>query len=226
VLRTNLATKPFYNDRGIRLGIVAGIVMVAALTTFNGLQILSLNRRSGELAAREQAARLVTAQLREKARATTTALDKDEIESVQASAREANGLIDRRAFSWTDLFNRFEETLPADVRIGAVQPQIDDDGRMLVAVTVVARRTEDLHAFLDQLEATGGFSDVIARNESTTEEGLLLAIIQGYYHATRPEATVPGAPASDNSGAGSNRSSANATPPAANAAPAPRGERQ
>ena len=46
----------------------------------------------------------------------------------QAAAREANQLIDRRAFSWTDLFNRFEETLPADVRIVAVTPQVDTRG--------------------------------------------------------------------------------------------------
>src|SRR5688572_29645551 len=125
MLRTNLSSKPFYNDRGIRFGILAGILIVAALTTFNGLQILSLNRRSDELAVRERAAQAATVQFREKARATTTALDRKEIDAVQAFAREANQLIDRRAFSWTDLFNRFEETLPADVRITAVQPQID-----------------------------------------------------------------------------------------------------
>jgi hypothetical protein len=224
MLRTNLASKPFYNDRGIRLGIVAGVLIVAALTTFNGLQILTLNRRSGELTAREQAARVATAQFREKARITTTALDRKEIDAVQAFAREANKLIDRRAFSWTDLFNRFEETLPPDVRIAAVQPQIDDDGVMLVAVTALARRTEDLHAFLDQLEATGAFREVIARSQSTTEEGLLLAIIQGYYGPTSPEATVPGSATSDINGSSGNRSSSNATPAVGNASPAsPRG---
>src|SRR5688500_994283 len=121
MLRTNLATKPFYNDRGIRFGIVVGVVIVAALTAFNALQILSLNSRDSELRAREDAAKATTAQFREKARATTTALDQKEIDAVQALAREANELIDRRAFSWTDLFNRFEETLPPEVRIAAVQ---------------------------------------------------------------------------------------------------------
>jgi len=220
MLRTNLATKPFYNDRGIRFGIVVGIVLVAALTSFNALQVLTLNRHSRELTAREQAAQAVTAQFREKARLTTTALDRKEIDAVQAFAREANQLIDRRAFSWTDLFNRFEETLPPDVRIAAVQPQVDDEGQMLVAVTAVARRTEDLHAFLDQLEATGDFREVIARHESTTDEGMLLAIIQGYYGAATHEATVPGSAASDINGSSGNRSSANATPPVGNASPA------
>jgi hypothetical protein len=220
MLRTNLASKPFYNDRGIRLGIVAGIVIVAALTTFNALQILSLNRRSGELGNRVQAAEAATAQFREKARATTTALDLKEIESVQGFAREANELIDRRAFSWTDLFNRFEETLPPDVRIAAVQPQIDNDGRMLVAVTAVARRTEDLQAFLDQLEASGAFREVFARSESTTDEGLLLAVLQGYYGATNREATVAAPAASEINGPSGNRSTANTTPAVGNASPA------
>jgi hypothetical protein len=111
------------------------------------------------------------------------------------------------------------------VRIAAVQPQIDDEGRMLVAVTVVARRTEDLHAFLDQLEATGGFRDVLARNQSITEEGLLLAVIQGYYGGTRPEATVTSPPTSDISESNGNRSSASATPPVANGSPAAPRER-
>ncbi|MBA3269418.1 MAG: hypothetical protein H0T71_02835, partial [Acidobacteria bacterium] len=161
MLRTNLATRPFYNDRAIRFGLAVGVIMVAALTVFNVLQVVSLNRRNAELSGQAQLAETNTAQLRDKARATTQSLNNKEVDAIQMSAREANQLIARRAFSWTDLFNRFEETLPADVRITAVQPQLDEEGRLLVAVTVMARRAEDLNAFIDQLEATGAFSDLI-----------------------------------------------------------------
>ena len=41
--------------------------------------------------------------------------------------RQANELIDRRTFSWTELFNPFEATLPPDVRITSVRPRVDDD---------------------------------------------------------------------------------------------------
>ena len=41
-----------------------------------------------------------------------------------SAAREANLLIDRRTFSWTELFNQFEATLPADVRISTITPHI------------------------------------------------------------------------------------------------------
>ena len=81
-------------------------------------------------------------------------INRDQLAAVQAAAREANQLIDRRAFSWTDLFNRFEETLPGDVRIAAVPPQVDPQGRMLVAVTVISRRVEDLDGFIEALEKT------------------------------------------------------------------------
>ena len=39
------------------------------------------------------------------------------VDSVSVDARQANDLIERRTFSWTELFNRFEHTLPDDVRI-------------------------------------------------------------------------------------------------------------
>ena len=212
MLRTNLSTRPFYNDRVIRVGIAAGVLFVAALTAFNVLQILSLNQRTGELTARAEAAEAATAQLRENTRLASQAIDQKEVVAVQAAAREANRLIEQRVFSWTDLFNRFEETLPADVRIVAVQPQVDNDGRMLVAVTTLARRAEDLHAFLDQLEATGVFSEVIPRQDEITDEGLLSATVQGYYGPSAAPATVPASPASDNNASAATPSSANASP--------------
>src|SRR5687768_5996542 len=176
MLRTNLSTRPFYNERAVRMGIGGVVLVTVALTVFNAFEILSLNSRNRAVVAQADASEARAATLRNQAKATEQTVNRKELEEVQAAAREANLLIDRRAFSWTDLFNRFEETLPPDVRIAAVQPQVDDDGVMLVAVTALARRTEDLHAFLDQLEATGAFREVIARSQSTTEEGLLLAL--------------------------------------------------
>ncbi len=112
---------------------------------------------------------------------------------VQSAAREANELIDRRAFSWTDLFNRFETTLPPDVRLMAVQPQVDAEGRLLVAMTVVSRRVEDLDAFIDALEKTGAFREVLTRQEEAEDDGSRKSVLQGYYGA--PAAAPPSAAA-------------------------------
>jgi hypothetical protein len=188
VLRTNLSTRPFYNDRPIRVGIALAVVAVAAFSLYNGARILTLTQRNRELAERADAAEARTRELRTRADTVRKALAQEDVTVVQAAAREANLLIARRAFSWTDLFNRFEETLPADVRIATVQPQQDDQGRMLVAVTVQSRRVEDLDEFIERLEQTGAFRGVLSRQESVDESGTLLSVIQGYY---TPPAVAP-----------------------------------
>jgi hypothetical protein len=196
MLRTNLATRPFYNERAVRLAIGAAIVLVAGLTTFNLLTMLSLNARNAEMAARAESAEAQTTQHQAQARTITQALNTGTVSVVQQAAQEANQLIDRRVFSWTDLFNRFENTLPENVRVSAVQPQVDREGRMLLAVTVIARRVEDLNEFMDQLELSGGLRDVIARQDESQEDGTLRALIQGYYvpvTASAPAATPPAA---------------------------------
>lgn len=203
MLRTNLATRPFYNDRGVRivLGAVASVAL--SLTIFNAAEVWRLqsqNREHSQAVARnEQQAR----ELRDKARVIRQSLNRDELAAIELKAREANQLIDRRAFSWTELLNQFQATLPADVRIAAVQPQIDTEGRMLVAVTVVSRKLEDLDAFIEALEATGSFTGVLSRQDTADDDGTLHSVVQGYYHlaAARPAkpapAAIPAPPASE-----------------------------
>jgi hypothetical protein len=193
MLRTNLSTRPFYNERAVLVAIAALVFLTVALGAFNAAQILSLTSRNGELVARAEASESKATDLRAQARTTQQALNREEVKAVQAAAREANELIDRRAFSWTTLFNQFEETLPPDVRIVMVTPQVDSAGRMLVAVTTIARRADDLDSFLDRLNETGSFSGVIARTDETLEDGSTRAVLQGYYSPV-PRAVPAGSP--------------------------------
>ena len=103
------------------------------------------------------------------------------IRQVQVAAREANALIDRRTFSWTELLNQFQSTLPPDVRIAGVLPQTDSEGRRLVQISVFSRRIEDLEAFMDALEKTGMFSGVLSRSDQPDESGTLQSELQAYY---------------------------------------------
>jgi len=121
-------------------------------------------------------------------------IDPEELQVVAAAAREANAIIDQRAFSWTDLFTQFEATLPPDVRITAVQPRLQRGGEFIVAVGVEARRAEDLDAFIEALETQGGFRNVLAVQEQTGDGGLIQAVVEGAYRPPRREAAAPAAP--------------------------------
>ena len=186
--RANLSTRPFYNERPVRavLGLVAAAVV--ALTAFNAVQILRLRSRGAEVLAQAVEAEREAGRLRSDAVQIRRTINRQQLAAVQAAALEVNQLIDRRAFSWTDLFNRFESTLPAEVRIASVTPQVDSMGRMLVAVSVISRRVEDLDGFIDALEKTGAFREVLSRQEEAQEDGTLRSVIQGYYEvpATAP----------------------------------------
>src|SRR5687767_6623660 len=181
MLRTNLSTRPFYNDRAVRTGLAALALIALGLTIFNAIEILRLERAGRE--ARQTVARnnAQARDIREKARVIRQSINQTALQAVQASARDANALIDRRAFSWTALLNFFQATLPADVRIASVTPQVDDEGRMLVSISVFARRAEDLSEFADALETTGAFSDVLPRQLAVEEDGTLRSQVQGYY---------------------------------------------
>jgi hypothetical protein len=218
VIRTNLATRPFYNERGVRSGLVALALVSVGLTAFNAIEILQLEGQSRQsrqsMAQNAQQAR----EMRDKARVIRQSINQAQLDAVQVSAREANSLIDRRTFSWTELLNFFQATLPPDVRIVGVSPQIDQDGRLLVAMSVLSRRIDDLNEFLDALEDTQAFSAVLSRQDSVDEDGIWHSAVQAYYGAvTSADRPVPAS--ESGTPAPGNATPSNATGPAP-AAPA------
>ena len=180
MLRSNLSTRPFYNERGVHWGLAVAGLLVAAVTVFNGRELVSLSGRNTALAAGiardEAAARDLTMQ----AEAVRRSLDRRELEAVTDAAREANDLIDQRTFSWTAFFNVIESTLPPDVMLTAVRPRIQQ-GLVSITMNVVGRQTEDLDTFMSALEATGAFADLLPRQEEIGDDGMHRAVLIGRY---------------------------------------------
>ncbi len=194
MLRTNLSTRPFYNERAIHLGLALAALLVLALTAFNVSRIVTLSREYTELSA--QAARDET-RAHERGREAVglwRGINTNELKEVVAAAQEANSLIDRRTFSWTDLFNRIEGTLPPDVMLTAIRPHIER-GTVTLTVVVLGRRVEDIDRFMEQLEETGTFRNLLSRQEEATDEGLYRAVLQGQYlgGAGKPQPEKTGA---------------------------------
>ena len=110
-----------------------------------------------------------------------------QLEAISADAREANNLIDRRTFSWTALFNRFEATLPDDVRITSVQPKVDRDHRITLAITVVAKTVGDVDQFMKRLDETGAFKDLYSTDERPNDEGQIESALTMIYVPEAPK---------------------------------------
>lgn len=181
MLRTNLSTRPFYNERLVHLTMGVLALAVLTVTVFNLWEVFVLSGRHAQLQARisEADARARTA--RADALRIRAGINPRELETASVAAREANAIIERRAFSWTDLFNRFESTLPDTVRITSVVPRIDKDGVITVTVVVLARTVEGIETFIENLEEDGAFSGFLSTEEFPDETGVLQATLVGRY---------------------------------------------
>jgi hypothetical protein len=197
MLRTNLASRPFYNVRVVQVVLVIATALVIALTALNVVQILRLTTSQSTLGARAAEATREAARLRTEAVRIRAQINPEELQVVANAAREANAIIDQRAFSWTDLLAEFEATLPPDVRITSVQPRLDEKTFFVVSIVAEARRSEDLDAFIEALEQRGTFHNVLSRQEQTNTEGLIESVIEGAYV---PRAEPEGAPSPQGTG--------------------------
>ena len=188
MLRSNLATRPFYNERAVHIVLGLAAIVVLVLTAFNAVKIISLSRQNTEFSTRINDARSEARRLTTEAEKIRAGINREELQATASAATEANRLIEQRTFSWTAFFNRIEETLPGDVMLTAVQPSFEHDVPA-VLMTVLGRRTEDIDDFIGKLEATGAFSNVLPRQSDPTDEGLQRVQLRAIYTgaATPPE---------------------------------------
>lgn len=190
MLRTNLSTRPFYNIRAVQVALGALALLVVVLTLLNLLQLIRLTSSGRALGARAEQAEADAQRLREEARRIRSQIDAKELSEVAAAAEEANAIIDLRAFSWSELFSQLETTEPGNVRLTSFQTQEDRSGKLIVNLRVQARRVQDLESFIDALEKTGRFHEVLAAEEQTNPEGLINALVESVYS---PPAAAPAA---------------------------------
>ena len=181
MIRTNFSTRPFYNERAVHAWFAAIALAVAAATVFNVSRIIRYSRSDTELAMQSSRDESRAADLRQQAARLRATVDPRQIDYASSEARLANDLIDRRTFSWTELFNRFETTLPDDVRITAVRPKVDRKNGNILTINVVGRTIEDVSRFMENLESTGAFGHTESKEERINDDGLLAATIETTY---------------------------------------------
>ena len=181
MLRTNLSTRPFYNERALHGAVGVTAAIVVALTLFNLTQIVLLTRRQSALSSQATAAETRAAELRSRAARTRQTLNVKQIDTISSAAREANTIIGQRLFSWTDLLNRLGEALPDNVRITALRPAVGRDGTITIAMTVFSESVDDIEQFMANLENSTAFSEVYPISDEPAETGGVRASLEGKY---------------------------------------------
>jgi len=186
MLRSNLATRPFYNERLVSFAIAIVAVVALGLTVFNATRLVGLMSDRSGVQARIRADRDEAARVSAHAAALQKGIDRATIARLAAATREANALIDQRTFSWSALFARLERTLPFDVRVLAVSPEVGQNV-LRVSIRVIAREHDNVFEFIDNLSDTGAFYDVEPTEQRLEEDNTYSALIIASYLPGRSE---------------------------------------
>jgi Tfp pilus assembly protein PilN len=172
VLRTNLSTRPFYNERIVHAVAAVVGVLVLAVAAWQIARVIQLSRYKTELNGAIRRDKGQIEYLTREAGNVRRGLDQKQLTLVATEAKEANTLIEKRTFSWTQLFNQLEATLPEDVMLTSVRPEFAENGVTRVSMEIQGRGGDVIDSFWEKLEKTGAFHDIEWSGLTVSEEGI------------------------------------------------------
>jgi hypothetical protein len=101
-----------------------------------------------------------TAEIRKTGKRTATSVRSTprEIEAEAQEFKSAQLALQRLLVRWEDLFSALESTRADGVALLAIEP---DPGKSVVKLTAEAKTPEDMLAYVERLQGSGGFGDVV-----------------------------------------------------------------
>ena len=199
MVRINLSTRPFYNERLVTFLIAVAGVIAIGVAAFSVQQIVSLSSKRTALRAQIAQGNAAANRANVETESIQKSINARALKGLALNANQANKLIDERTFSWTVFFSLIGKTLPDDVRIDSVAPSVDKEG-VVVRMTIVSKRTDDLASFIERLQSTGAFYDILPEQADSTDDGNRRTTLSARYLS--PKAEAPAAPAAPTKPAG------------------------
>lgn len=167
--RLNLASRPFVNLAIPAAIALAALLAVIAFSAANILVLMATERDTQGITAELEKVQTDIDSLRDR---TTAARDQSgSLDYAVLSGRInfANGIITRRAISWTRLFNRLEQLAPAGLTMVRITPAIRRD-QIELGFNVIVPNQEVITEFITRLERSPWFKGVTLISENRQGE--------------------------------------------------------
>ncbi|MFQ5701566.1 MAG: PilN domain-containing protein, partial [Acidobacteriota bacterium] len=164
----NLASRPFRNNTVYYLVFVSCFIALLVASVYNLSDFLG---RSGDLGTlRHQLAegQREYQKLYQDVERMKREISKVNLSLLSQKSAFVNGLILSRFFSWSLLFDRFEDLIPLDVKIRSIRPAISPK-EIQIQIDGLAKKAENLYQFEANLSDSEYFSGVYPVSENTRE---------------------------------------------------------
>jgi type IV pilus assembly protein PilN len=165
----NLASQPYEDSRQLWLrwgSIVAvlGLLTLALLyTTISGWLAASKDRALMQQQEREIAERDAG-----KARAEAT-LNLPENRSTRDRSQFLNDLFQRKAFSWTKVFEDLERVMPPRLHVVSIQPEMTGSNQLMLKLKVGGESRERAQQLVRKMESSQHFQQTHIREEISAQ---------------------------------------------------------
>ncbi|MGA3195253.1 MAG: PilN domain-containing protein [Terriglobales bacterium] len=183
-LDINLATRPYEDAREFWVRWGTAIAILGVLT----LGLIGWTVRSWENAGRDRHA---IAQLqqkiaqRDRERAEDQAvLDMSANRSTRDQSQFLNGLIRRKAFSWTRVFEELEQVMPANLHVVSLRPEFNEQNEMQLEMRVAGDNRNAAVELVHRMESSKHFqsAQLLSEQGASSEpgSGVIATVISTY----------------------------------------------
>ena len=181
-LDINLATRPYEDAREFWTRWGLGVGLLALLT----VALLGLAVKGWTEAGRDrhEIAR-IEGQIAERDRERTqdqAVLDQPGNRSTRDQSQFLNVLIQRKAFSWTRVFEDLEQVMPSNLHVVSLRPELNDQGQMQLEMKVAGDTRAAAVDLVHRMEGSKHFQGAQLVSEAPTGEGsgIAAAVISIY----------------------------------------------
>lgn len=181
-LDINLATRPYEDAREFwaRWGLGVGLLglLTVVLVTFATIGWVKAGRDRHTILALEQ-----QISDRESERAQAQAyLELEMNRSTRDQSQFVNGLIQRKAFSWTRVFEDLERVMPPSLHVVSLKPELNDQNQLELEMKVAGDNRTGAVDLIHRMEGSKHFQGTQLLTEGSTEQGGgISATIQAVY---------------------------------------------
>ena len=166
-LDINLATQPYEDGRrfwmrwGPLLGVAGLVTLIMVITTITSWAAahkdqVQISEFKDQIAKCDQ----------ERGRAQEI-LDRPENRSTRDQSKFINGLIQRKSFSWTQVFSDLEKMMPPELHVTAIHPEVAKNNQLQVKLSVAGKSRDRALQLVHRMEQSPRFNQPEVKEEST-----------------------------------------------------------
>ncbi len=170
MLDLNYSSKPFYDIRKLSFIIITLVVIAGALTAYNVVTFIHYSGKSGELKPESEFLEKKQSELEAELAEGKKILDDQKNKNMLDRVEEINTLIRSRVFSWTQLLNLLEKSVPSKVLVKSISPKFEEDG-LYIYIQIMAEDYNGIIKFIENLDRQKMFKDIRPVSEATDLKG-------------------------------------------------------